>query len=337
MRAFVRGAPLWCTWQVTYRCQLHCRFCHYWTLRPPANEELTPADFARGAENLGRIGGVFVSLAGGEPLMRQDLEEVIHAIGRYHVPFMTTNGYGLTVERAQALWDAGLWGASVSIDYADPARHDAARGRPGAFEHAQRALEYLSATRTAWFQQVNLMAVLMHDNLDQLDDLAALAYRHRANLMVQPYSVAKTGHDEFLPQAPVSARLQALKRRWPNFLSTNRFLSRFDQYLGGGIPGCGAGIHFINIDHRAQVSRCVEEMDQPVGSILDVPIEVLLRRLRLRHRMNGQCRACWYNCRGEVEGFFSIRGLLEWLPTYLGGPLRSRRTWVEKQGTGSRQ
>lgn len=324
LRAFAAGAPLWCAWQVTYRCNLRCRFCGYWQMRAPASDELTPADFDRGARNLARLGTLFVSLAGGEPLLRDDLEAIIQILARRHIVFVTTNGLNLSAERARNLWQAGLWGASVSIDYADPDRHDRARGRPGAFYHAVQALARLSETRTAWFQQVNLMAVLLHDNLDDLEALALLAQRHRANFMVQPYSPAKTGCREFLPQAPVTARLLDLKRRHPNFLSNPWFLARFDEYLNGGVPDCGAGRRFFNVDHRGRVSRCVEELNRDVGSLLEEPIDRLLRRLR-RQRRDADCRACWYNCRGEVEALFTARGLLEGLPTFLTGPLRSLR------------
>jgi len=332
-RAFLSGAPVWCTWQVTYRCPLRCRFCDYWRLPAAKSEERPPADFARGSRNLARLGTLMVSLAGGEPLLRDDLEHVIAAVARHHITFVTTCGYGLTADRARALWDAGLWGASVSIDYADPARHDAARGRVGAFDHAVRALEHLSTTRTTWFQQVNLMAVLMHDNLDDLDDLAALALKHRANFMVQPYSPAKTGCRDFLPRAPVVPTVTALKQRWPNVLSNRWFLGRFDEYLNGGVAGCAAGVRFFNIDHRGRVSPCVEQMDAPVGSILEAPIEVLLRRLRRSaadaKRAGQTCRACWYNCRGETEALRTVRGFLEGLPTYLVGPWRCR--WATRR------
>ena len=332
LRSFLGGSPLWCAWQVTYRCRMRCRFCDYWRLRAPASEELSPADFARGADNLGRLGTLMISLAGGEPLLRDDLEDVVAAVARRHITFFTTSGFGLTEERARALWQAGLWGASVSIDYADAARHDAARGCPGAFDGARRALTALSETRTAWHQQVNLMAVLMHDNLDDLDALAELALRHRANLMVQPYGVRKTGSRAHLPEPPVSARLLQLKRRWPNFLSNRWFLTRFDVHLNGGVPNCAAGVRFFNIDHRGRVSPCVETMDRAVGSVLDDPAPVLVRRLR-RSDVRAACRDCWYNCRGETEALYSIRGFIEGLPTYVAGPLRSR--WRRRVGAGS--
>jgi MoaA/NifB/PqqE/SkfB family radical SAM enzyme len=334
LRARLAGAPLWCSWQVTYRCQLRCRFCNYWRMPSSAAEEMTPEEFGRGAENLGRLGTLFVSLAGGEPLLRHDLEAIVAAVARRHITFFTTNGWDLSADRAAALWQAGLWGASVSIDYADAARHDAARGRPGAFRAAVSALEHLSRTRTAWFQQVNLQAVLLNDNLDDLEGLAELAYAHRANLMVQPYSPAKIGRLDLRPQPPVSARLLDLKRRWPNFHSSRWFLARFDQYLTQGIPRCGAGTRFLNIDHCGIVSRCVEEMDQPVGSVLDAPIETLLDRLRQVARNDGRCRACWYNCRGEVEALYSLRGFIEQLPTYLAGPLRT--LWRTRGRTAAR-
>jgi MoaA/NifB/PqqE/SkfB family radical SAM enzyme len=307
--AYLAGRPVWCAWQVTYRCNFRCRICPYWRERHPASEELSVEQFARGAENLARGGSLLVNLAGGEPLLRQDLAGVVEALARKHIPMLTTNGWRVGPERARELWQAGLWGVSVSVDYPDAAQ----RGVPGAFDEAVRAIETFRDTRTAPHQRVNLMAVLTRDNQDAIGDVLDLAARLRVNFMLQPYGILKTGDESHRPKTPVAEKLLALRRLYRGFLSNPYFLSRFDAALDGGIAGCRAGQATFNIDQRGLVAKCVEDRQNPVGSILDTPMGDLVARLRQRWRAN-TCRACWYNCRGEVEALYSLRGLVASLP-----------------------
>jgi len=316
LRAYLGRLPVWCAWQVTYRCHFRCRICAYWKEPHAASEELSVEEFARGAGNLARLGSLLVNLAGGEPLLRADLTDVVAVLARRHFPMLTTNGWRVRPEQARNLWRAGLWGASVSIDYPDAGRHDAQRGRPGAFDEAVRAVRTLLATRTAPHQRVNVMAVLTADNQDDLEGVVALAERLGANFMVQPYGVLKTGDASHRPRPPVADRLLDLRRRYSGFLSNPYFLSRFDAALDGGVPGCRAGLATFNIDQRGLVAKCVEDRDQPVGSVVDTPMPVLVKRLRDRWRAN-RCRACWYNCRGEVEALYTARGLASALPMLL--------------------
>jgi len=317
LRAYFARTPVWCAWQVTYRCNFRCRICSYWQEKHSAEEELSVADFRHGAANLARSGSLLVNLAGGEPLLRADLPEIVAAVARFHFPFLTTNGWRLQAETARRLWQAGLWGTSVSIDYPDAARHDAQRGRPGAFDEAVRALETFRDTRTARRQRVNLMAVLTADNQGCVEDVVALASTLGVHFMVQPYGVLKTGEESHRPRPPVSARLLDLRRRYAGFLSNPSFLSRFDAALDGGIAGCRAGQATFNIDERGLVAKCVEDRSNPVGSIVETPMPLLIERLRRRWRAN-TCRQCWYNCRGEVEALYTPRGLLAALPMFLG-------------------
>ena len=316
-RAWAGRNPVWCAWQVTYRCNFRCRFCGYW--HDPLGREAEPdvAAYANGARKLASFGTMMISLAGGEPTIRTDLPDIVREIGRYHFPFVTTNGWFVTPESARALMEAGVWGVSVSIDYADPARHDKARGIDGAWKQAWRAVKWLSEARIHKYQRVNVISVLMDDNLDDVEELIARAAEHRAYYMVQPYGYLKTGskryeHDD----GPVGPRLVTLRKRYPNFLSNPHYLARFDEHLAGGIPGCRAGRAFFNIDSAGGVAICVERKDTPVANLFTDSAAVVRQRLRDASEAN-PCTCCWYNCRGEIESLYRPVSLLQSLPTLL--------------------
>ncbi len=326
-RAWSSRHPIWCAWQVTYRCNFRCRFCHYWHDPLGKAPEPSVADYAAGARKLAGLGTLMISLAGGEPLLRTDLPEIISAIGEYHFPFVTTNGWFVTPDVAGQLMRAGAWGVSVSIDYSRPERHDQRRGVPGAWEQAWRAVDLLSAARIHKHQRVNVIAVLLDDNIDEMEAICEMAEQREAYFMVQPYGFRKTGSHAYAHNdGPVSPRLLDLRRRKANFLSNPHYLARFDRFLHGGVPGCRAGRGFFNIDSAGDVAICVERKSTPIANLYRDDVRLVRDRLRAASTGNA-CTDCWYNCRGEIESLYHPLGVLKSLPTLLldRGAARARR------------
>lgn len=317
-RAYFSRHPVWCAWQVNYRCNFRCAFCRYWVDPMGDAPELSVADFQAGSRKLADLGALLVSLAGGEPLIRPDIVDVVAAIAEWHFPFITTNGWFSTPELAQDLFAAGMWGISVSLDYAEAERHDRRRGTPGAFERGLAAVEHFSAARKYKWQRVNWMAVLMEDNLDQIEPMIRMAAERGAYFMVQPYGMRKTGAPRFrhADDGTVSRHLLDLRRRYPNFLSNPYFLSRFDQALNGGVAGCRAGRGFFSIDSTGEIAVCVEERARPVANLFKDSAKEIVQRLRA-DLVPQKCRACWYNCRGEIESLYDPWGVVMSLPTLL--------------------
>jgi MoaA/NifB/PqqE/SkfB family radical SAM enzyme len=279
--------------------------------------EMTVAQFESGSEKLAELGTLLVSLAGGEPLVRPDIVDIARAVGRYHFAFITTNGWFVTKELAEELFGVGIWGVSISIDYADADRHDARRGMPGAYERALAAIDHFSRARRYKWQRVNWMSVLLEDNIDQIEPMLEMAAERGAYFMVQPYCVQKTGSRRFLHRGrPVSDYLLGLRARYANFLSNPYFLSHFDHALNGGVPGCMAGRGFFNIDSTGDIAVCVERRTHPVANLFEHSAGEIVRRLR-GDTTPSRCTACWYNCRGEIESLYHPWGLIKSLPTYL--------------------
>ena len=314
-RTWAAGHPVWCGWQVTYRCNYRCRFCHYWHDPLGKIAEPTVDQYAAGAAKLAKLGTLLVSLAGGEPMLRTDITDIIRVIGKYHFPLMTTNGWFITPQSAAALMDAGVWGVSVSIDYARPGPHDKRRGMDRAWKQAWKAVEMLVKARKHSYQRVNVMSVLLDDNIGDLDTIVKMAADRGAHFMVQPYGFRKTGSRVYEHNnGPVASRLLELQKRSPNFLSNPNYLARFDDFLAGGISNCRAGKAFFNIDSAGDIAICVEHKSTPVANIYRNSARTIVSRLDAAAAGN-ECTDCWYNCRGEVENLYDPVGLIKSLPT----------------------
>lgn len=317
--AYLRGFPIWCSWQVTYACNYRCCICSYWkeevNWSPQARaREASVEDIRLGASKLAQLGSLLISVAGGEPFLRNDLSDIVAAIAEQHFPLLTTNGSLVTEQRATDLWQAGLVGVSVSLDFDNAEGHDSNRGVRGAFERAKRAVTILSRTRKHSYQRVNVLCVLNERNLQEVESLIRFAATNDASFMIQPYTTMKNGVRDHVPQSKSSEHLLALKRRYRNFVSNPYSLARFDTfYEERGVTACKAGRAFFNVDNFLNVQKCVEFRSEAIGNLRELDMKHMVRMLR-RENARNKCKACWYNCRGEIEALYSARGLLRSVP-----------------------
>ena len=310
--AYVKGLPIWCSWQVTRRCASFCVFCEH--RAEGAFEEADLPKIGRISTELATAGALMVSLSGGDPFLREDLPAIVAIVARHHFPLVTTHGWLVTPERARVLWASGLEAASVTLDHADPGRQDEQSGQPGSHARALLALRAFADTRSRASQQVNVKARLRRETLAGLDELLRLAHGFGASVSVEPgYPLPAD-----LPPGPsVTSRLKELRSRHSNLRVGPYFLDRIEPALGGGVPGCQAGRAFFNIDHRGRVSKCLEFRgpEDILGDLSHQPFRDVLPRLRRVPEAN-TCRACWMSSRGEVEGLYTVRGLLQALPAW---------------------
>ena len=128
-------------WNVTKQCNLYCDHCYAAADTDIADGELSTADGKALLEDLADYGAPVVLFSGGEPLVRQDLEELVAYAADIGIrPVLSTNGTLLTEQRARSLREAGLAYAGVSVDGL-PERNDAFRGVEGAFDGALQGIE----------------------------------------------------------------------------------------------------------------------------------------------------------------------------------------------------
>jgi MoaA/NifB/PqqE/SkfB family radical SAM enzyme len=291
-----------CNLQITYRCNFRCQICDFWKTAHDPAVELSLEEIRLIGTKLNRLGTLIISLAGGEPLIRGDILDIISILrSTNHFPILITNGWFVDEALAPELFRAGLQEISVSVDYRDTAKHDAQRGRKGAWARAIRALELLNRSRTDKRNRVHMISVLMDDNLEDVEGLIQLSREIGVTYMVNLYSSNRGAKPRRQPGSNVTAHLLALKARYPEFVSLSSYIQQFDRAIAqGGIGNCRTGRLLLNIDNRGNVARCTETLDEPVGSILTDDVMDIRNRLWQIHQET-ECAQCWTSCRGFAE------------------------------------
>jgi MoaA/NifB/PqqE/SkfB family radical SAM enzyme len=135
------AVPWYCSWEVCTACDLRCRGCylpHFADAGPDTVRALTVAD------QIIEAGIFYVSIMGGEALLRDDLEQIVGKLTAAGVFVkLITNGQSLTSARATRLAAAGLNQIEVSFDGLFCSTHEASRGK-GTYSPA------LHAVQNAW-------------------------------------------------------------------------------------------------------------------------------------------------------------------------------------------
>jgi len=143
-RVLAGNPPPFITIAPTYRCPCRCVHCAVRAGPGAAREEIGTGQIKSVIDQAKRIGVLQVTFTGGEPLLRDDITELVryaHDLGL--LTRINTCGYLLDRRRVAELKRAGLAQCAVSIDDADPEVHDRLRGVPGLHRRAVEGIRAL--------------------------------------------------------------------------------------------------------------------------------------------------------------------------------------------------
>ncbi len=129
-------------WEITLKCNLACSHCGS-RAGDARTKELSTEEALDLVRQMAEVGIKEVTLIGGEAFMRPDWLEIAAAINQAGMRCtMTTGGYGITLDTAGKMKQAGIVTVSVSIDGLEET-HDRLRGRKGAWKYAFKTMSHL--------------------------------------------------------------------------------------------------------------------------------------------------------------------------------------------------
>ena len=161
------------SWNTTKRCNLYCKHCYR---ESGPNElitnELSTEEGKKLLREMHRAGFRIIVFSGGEPLMREDIFELIeYAKSLKMMVLMGSNGTLITKDCAKTLKDKGLDSIAISIDSLNEQKHNDFRGSDAAFK---KALEGAKNCIDLGIK-VQLNCTITKDNLKEIDKIMTFA------------------------------------------------------------------------------------------------------------------------------------------------------------------
>lgn len=183
-RAAKKHIPLTGTFELTPRCSLRCKMCY---VRLDRNQmraigrELTAREWISLAGEAEKAGTIYILLTGGEPLIREDFEEIYTAL--CHMGFLitlNTNATLMTPEYLKLFKKYPPQAMMVTLYGASPETYEKVCGDANGFDKTMRGIELLSDVPA----MMTLRTTMIQDNMLDLDELCGIARGMGRNLAI---------------------------------------------------------------------------------------------------------------------------------------------------------
>ncbi|MBA4389641.1 MAG: radical SAM/SPASM domain-containing protein [Syntrophus sp. (in: bacteria)] len=292
-------------WELTRNCNLSCIHCRASAASGPHEDELTTDECKGIIDEILAFSSPTVILTGGEPLLREDIFDIIeygNAKGLRLV--IAVNGTLLDHARALKLKEGGIKRVSMSIDGKDSVTHDAFRGVEGSFDAVMNGAKILSETGLPF--QINTTVTRL--NADDLESVYELSKSIGA-VAWHIFLLVPVGRGEGLKGEELSAKMYENVLEW---LYTMEKKNEIEMKVTcaphyyrivkekGDTPksaGCLAGKSFMFISHKGIVQPC-GYLEVPAGDVRVSGVQKVweespvFRNLRDLGSYKGKCGGC---------------------------------------------
>ena len=190
--------PTVLSFEVTLSCVARCKHCDTGGYKPN-EQKLAPEDFKRYIKELRPAA---VQLSGGEPLLREDLPDIVRAVkngGRMPYLIVVSNAYLLNEQRYLELKEAGADRFSISLDFPDE-RHDEFRRLPGLYAHLEKLIPKLASFGN---RDIAMNTAITGANFLYLRELADKAHEWGVDISYSAYSIRRTGDPQYKSHRPI--------------------------------------------------------------------------------------------------------------------------------------
>jgi MoaA/NifB/PqqE/SkfB family radical SAM enzyme len=311
MYSLVPNRPYHVQWLVTRKCNYRCRGCDVW--QDQDKRELTTEQIKEGLDVLRELDVVDIVFSGGNPLLRDDIEEILGYASKHFVTTVYDNG-SMALEKIRALQKADF--VAISLDTLDREKNDYLKGVNGAWNRAIHAIETLHEKGI----NVSVSPTISQLNLYEIVDLTKhfigknipvwyCLYSHDTSASSgQLFRIGKKNERYEIvdnkAMIELCDSLIELKKKDQNVLITDKVLEAMKQlYVNGERTWkCRALQNFFMIDHLGRVAGC--HLTSPTTTIFELPKVWNSPQLAKLRKTARNCAKCTYLC----YIFYSIHG-----------------------------
>lgn len=159
-------------WECTLRCNFNCKHCGSKAGGSSFSDELNTEEIKKVFSGIAKDFNprfIFVSITGGEPLLRKDIFEVMGFANKLGFTWgMVSNGYLISDSVINEMKKSGMSSLVISIDGLENI-HDSFRNQKGSFKKAIKAVELVSNAN--FLKELNITTTIHKKNIFQLEEM----------------------------------------------------------------------------------------------------------------------------------------------------------------------
>ena len=291
--------PLSGSIELTERCNLSCVHCY---INQPAadlhakSQELNTDEWKELLDQMADTGCLFLLITGGEPLLREDFEEIfIHARKRGMLVNLFSNATMLTPKLVDLFDEWGLHSLEVSLYGATEKTYERVTGQPGSFERCIHGIKLALAKGI----NISLKTVLLTINRHELEKMRTLTEKlgmkfHYDSTLWPRLDGTMENIRYQIPNNEMLALDLEDPERLEAWLKTAESIK--GQYLRAEkVFTCGAGYRSYHIDAHGRINPCMM-VRNPSYDVLSMGFGSAWEKIgeirSLKRKLNTKCETC---------------------------------------------
>lgn len=305
-------------WEVTMGCNMRCGHCGS-SCTSGLPDELTTDEALVLIDQIADLGLRWITLSGGEPLMRSDLPLLVQKFTLCGVIVnIITNGWFIDEAIADRLKKSGVSTVAISIDGTEKI-HDEIRMK-GSFERIVKAVKILKNARI----NVGAVTTVSTKNIDILPQMRRMLIDMGVNLwqiqLAQPMGNLKERPEWVCAPKEIDTIIDFCYDTWLEgkinirpadcigyYSQKERIIRQKPEASGSIWGGCNAGLRNFGILQNGDILGCTSIRDKSfiegnireksLSEIWSDPNSFSWRRKAVKDQLCGDCAICSYGSR----------------------------------------
>jgi AdoMet-dependent heme synthase len=301
-RSISIGKPHHAQWLITRKCNYRCVGCNVW--KEQDQHELSTEEVKKGMDILKDLGIVELVLSGGDPLIRDDIGEILDYASKLFVTTVYDNG-SMAAKKIDCLRNVDF--VAISIDSLDEEKNDAIKAVPGALKNALNSVEILQkegikVVVTPTISQKNLYEIVDITNHFTEKGIPVWYCLYSFDTSVDTRQLFRIGkaNDEFVitdkpAMINLCNQLIDMKKTNKKILMTDKLIIALrGVFEDKRIWKCQALKDFLVVDHLGRVAGC--HSHNFAGSVFDLPRIWKSPEFKTLRETYHDCTQCNYLC-----------------------------------------
>lgn len=310
-RLIFKKKALYAHFGITHRCNLSCRMCKIKTdLKEGA--ELSLKQIEEVFDNLKSLGVLYVSIGGGEPVLRNDLPDVIKLmISKGFMVRLLTNGALADERLINDLALAGLREVSISLDTLDPQKFSYICGNGAQINKIVQNIELFSRILPKSNRLLLLNTVVSALNIQEIPRLLRFAGEKGFYMSFLPIEADEGSGELVFNQQDhrhidesYDYLINAKSQRRNAVFNSSVFLEKSRRYLKYKAIDwqCDAGKLYFSLSPNGELSACHKFNNRVSLLGSGIKSDFVLKELKTTsERLIKACPGCMRPCWAEIS------------------------------------